>query len=135
MADPTQLSLAEASRAIAAGTLSPTALTEASLAPIAALDGELHSYVLVLTDDALTAARAADAELKAGRSRGALHGIPIGLKDIYKTKGIRTTAGSRVYETHVPAQEAETWVRLRNAGAVLLGKQGPHEFAIGGRRF
>jgi aspartyl-tRNA(Asn)/glutamyl-tRNA(Gln) amidotransferase subunit A len=135
MADPTQLSLAEASRAIAAGTLSSTALTEAYLARIAALDGELHSYVLVLTDDALTAARAADTELKAGRSRGALHGIPIGLKDIYKTKGIRTTAGSRLYETHVPSEDAETWVRLRNAGTVLLGKQETHEFAIGGPDF
>ncbi len=130
--DPTQLSLAEASRAIAAGTLSPVALTEGYLARIAALDGELHSYVLVLTDAALDAARTAEAELKSGRSRGALHGIPIGLKDIYKTKGIRTTAGSRVYETHVPSEDAETWVRLRNAGAVLLGKQETHEFAIGG---
>ncbi|HEV2186963.1 MAG TPA: amidase [Stellaceae bacterium] len=135
MADPTQLSLAEASRAIAKGELSPVALTEAYLARIAALDGELHSYVLVLTDQALEAARGAQAELKAGRSRGALHGIPIGLKDIYKTKGIRSTAGSRVYETHVPSEDAETWVRLRHAGAVLLGKQETHEFAIGGPDF
>ena len=133
--DPTQLSLAEASRAIAKGELLPVALTEAYLARIAALDGELHSYVLVLTDQALEAARAAEAELKSGRSRGALHGIPIGLKDIYKTKGIRSTAGSRVYETHVPNEDAETWVRLRNAGAVLLGKQETHEFAIGGPDF
>lgn len=135
MADPTQLSLAEASRAIAKGELSPIALTEAYLARIAALDNELHCYVLVLTDQALEAARAAEAELKAGRSRGALRGIPIGLKDIYKTRGFRTTAGSRVYETHVPAEDAETWVRLRNAGAVLLGKQETHEFAIGGPDF
>jgi aspartyl-tRNA(Asn)/glutamyl-tRNA(Gln) amidotransferase subunit A len=135
MADPTQLSLAEASRAIATGELSPVALTEAYLARIAALDAELHSYVLVLTDQALEGARTAEAELKAGRSRGALHGIPIGLKDIYKTKGIRSTAGSRVYETHVPNEDAETWVRLRNAGAVLLGKQETHEFAIGGPDF
>jgi aspartyl-tRNA(Asn)/glutamyl-tRNA(Gln) amidotransferase subunit A len=135
MADPTQLSLAEASRAIANGELSPVALTEAYLARIAALDSELHSYVLVLTDQALEGARTAEAELKSGRSRGALHGIPIGLKDIYKTKGIRTTAGSRVYETHVPAEDAETWVRLRDAGAILLGKQETHEFAIGGPDF
>ena len=133
--DPTRFSLAEASRAIAKGELSPVALTEAYLARIAALDGELHSYLLVLTDQALEAAHAAEAELKAGRSRGALHGIPIGLKDIYKTQGIRTTAGSRVYETHVPSEDAETWVRLRNAGAVLLGKQETHEFAIGGPDF
>ncbi len=135
MADPTQLSLAEASRAIAAGTLSPVDLTAGYLERIAALDGELHSYLLTLPDAALAAAREAEAEIKSGRRRGPLHGIPIGLKDIYKTKGIRTTAGSRVYETHVPGEDAETWVRLRNAGAVLLGKQETHEFAIGGPDF
>ena len=135
MEDPAQLSLAEASRAIAAGHLSPVTLTEAYLDRIAALDGELHSFVLVLHDEALAAARQAEAEIRAGRSRGALHGIPVGLKDIYKTKGIRTTAGSRVYLDCVPDEDAETWVRLRNAGAILLGKQETHEFAIGGPDF
>ena len=129
--DPTQLTIAEASRVIADGSLSPVALTEAYLERIAALDGELHSYVLVLRDQALAAAR----DLAAGRSRGPLHGIPIGLKDIYKTRGIRTTAGSRRYLDHVPDEDAETWVRLRDAGAVLLGKQETHEFAIGGPDF
>ncbi len=89
--DPTQLTIAEASRAVADGSLSPVALTEAYLERIAALDGELHSYVLVLRDAALEAARS----LAAAGPRGPLHGIPIGLKDIYKTRGIRTTAGSR----------------------------------------
>ncbi|MGA8761014.1 MAG: amidase [Stellaceae bacterium] len=129
--DPTQLTIAEASRAIAAGSLSPVALTEAYLDRIAALDSELHSYVLVLRDQAFEAARAT----AAGRARGVLHGIPIGLKDIYKTKGIRTTAGSRRYLDHVPDEDAETWVRLRDAGAILLGKQETHEFAIGGPDF
>jgi aspartyl-tRNA(Asn)/glutamyl-tRNA(Gln) amidotransferase subunit A len=133
--DPTQLSVAEAGRAIAAGTLSPVALTAAYLDRIAALDGELHSYVLVLRDEALAAAGAAEGEIRAGRLRGAMHGIPIGLKDIYKTKGIRTTAGSRVYLDHVPDEDAATWVRLRDAGAILLGKQETHEFAIGGPDF
>jgi aspartyl-tRNA(Asn)/glutamyl-tRNA(Gln) amidotransferase subunit A len=130
-ADPTELTIAEASRAIAADRLSPVALTEAYLERIAALDGELHSYVLVLREEA----RAAAAALAAGRARGALHGIPIGLKDIYKTRGIRTTAGSRRYLDHVPDEDAATWVRLRDAGAVLLGKQETHEFAIGGPDF
>ena len=133
--DPTQLSAAEAGRAIAAGSLSPVALTEAYLDRIAALDGALHSYVLVLRDQAMMAARAAEAENRAGRSRGALHGVPIGLKDIYKTRGVRTTAGSRRYESHVPEEDAETWVRLRTAGTILLGKQETHEFAIGGPDF
>ena len=74
-------------------------------------------------------------ELAAGRARGVLHGIPIGLKDIYKTRGVRTTAGSRRYLDHVPDEDAETWTRLRNAGAILLGKQETHEFAIGGPDF
>jgi aspartyl-tRNA(Asn)/glutamyl-tRNA(Gln) amidotransferase subunit A len=129
--DPTELTIAEASLAISDGSLSPVRLTEAYLERIAALDGELHSYVLVLRDEALAAARA----LASGRASGPLHGIPIGLKDIYKTRGIRTTAGSRRYLDHVPDEDAATWARLRDAGAILLGKQETHEFAIGGPDF
>jgi aspartyl-tRNA(Asn)/glutamyl-tRNA(Gln) amidotransferase subunit A len=129
--DPTQLTIAEASRAVAGGSLSPVALTEAYLERIAALDGDLHSYVLPLRDQALAVAR----DLAASRPRSPLHGIPIGLKDIYKTRGIRTTAGSRRYFDHVPDEDAETWLRLREAGAILLGKQETHEFAIGGPDF
>ena len=129
--DPTLLTVAEAGRAIAEGRLSPIAMTEAYLERIDALDGELHSYVTVLHE----AARAAAREIAAGRPRGPLHGIPIGLKDIYKTNDIRTTAGSRRYEHHVPEEDAESWVRLRDAGAILLGKHETHEFAIGGPDF
>ena len=129
--DPTLLTVAEASRTIAAGQLSPVALSEAYLERIDALDGELHSYVLVLREEALTAAR----QVADDRSRGRLHGIPIGLKDIYKTRGIGTTAGSPRYLDHVPDEDAESWVRLRDAGAILLGKQETHEFAIGGPDF
>jgi aspartyl-tRNA(Asn)/glutamyl-tRNA(Gln) amidotransferase subunit A len=116
--DPTQLTIAEASRAIAAGSLSPVALTEAYLDRIAALDGELHSFVLVLRDQAIGAARV----VAGSQPRGAL-------------RGIRTTAGSRRYLDYVPEEDAETWVRLRDAGAVLLGKNETHEFAIGGPDF
>jgi aspartyl-tRNA(Asn)/glutamyl-tRNA(Gln) amidotransferase subunit A len=133
--DPALLTVAEASHAIAEGTLSPVALTEAYLERIDALDGELHSYVTVLRDAALDAAHTAARDIAVGRSRGRLHGIPIGLKDIYKTRGIRTTAGSRRYEHHVPEEDAESWVKLRNAGAILLGKHETHEFAIGGPDF
>jgi aspartyl-tRNA(Asn)/glutamyl-tRNA(Gln) amidotransferase subunit A len=133
--DPTQLTIAEASREIANGRLSPVGLTEAYLERIEARDNELHSYVTVLRAAALDTAGAASRDLAAGRSRGALHGIPIGLKDIYKTKGIRTTAGSLRFLDHVPDEDAETWVRLRDAGAILLGKQETHEFAIGGPDF
>jgi aspartyl-tRNA(Asn)/glutamyl-tRNA(Gln) amidotransferase subunit A len=129
--DPTQLTIAAASRAIAAGELSPVTLTEAYLERIATLDGDLHSYVLVLRDQALAAAQEA-ARTPTG---GVLHGIPIGLKDIYKTRGVRTTAGSRRYLDHVPDEDAESWARLRAAGAILLGKNETHEFAIGGPDF
>jgi len=129
--DPTQLTIAEASEAIQSGRLSPVALTEAYLERIAARDGELHSYVLVLRDAALAAARTC----AAAAPQSPLHGVPIGLKDIYKTRGIRTTAGSPRYLDHVPDEDAETWVRLRDAGAILLGKQETHEFAIGGPDF
>jgi aspartyl-tRNA(Asn)/glutamyl-tRNA(Gln) amidotransferase subunit A len=133
--DLTTLSVAETARQIATNDLSPVALVEAYLARIDALDNRLHSYVLVLRDEALAAALAAEAEIKSGNRRGALHGIPIGLKDIYKTKGIRTTAGSPRYRDHIPDEDAETWIRLRQAGTVLLGKQETHEFAIGGPDF
>ena len=133
--DPTLLTVAEASRAIGEGRLSPVTLTEAYLDRIAALDGELHSYVTVLREAALDAAHGAARDIAAGRSRGALHGISIGLKDIYKTRGIRTTAGSPRYEHNVPDEDAETWVRLCDAGAILLGKHETHEFAIGGPDF
>jgi len=133
--DPTLLTVAEASRQIADGRLSPAALTEAYLERIDTLDRELHSYVTVLHEVALDAARTAACDIAAGRSRGALHGIPIGLKDIYKTHGIRTTAGSPRYEHHVPEEDSESWVKLREAGAVLLGKHETHEFAIGGPDF
>ena len=133
--DPTLLTVAEASGVIAEGRLSAVTLTEAYLERIEALDGELHSYVTVLRAAALGAALAAAHDLAAGRSRGPLHGIPIGLKDIYKTRGIRTTAGSPRYEHYVPEDDAESWVRLRDAGAVLLGKHETHEFAIGGPDF
>jgi aspartyl-tRNA(Asn)/glutamyl-tRNA(Gln) amidotransferase subunit A len=133
--DPTLLTVAEASGVIAEGRLSAVTLTEAYLERIEALDGELHSYVTVLREAALDAALAAAHDLAAGRSRGPLHGIPIGLKDIYKTRGIRTTAGSPRYEHYVPEDDAESWVRLRDAGVVLLGKHETHEFAIGGPDF
>ncbi|HTV46765.1 MAG TPA: amidase [Stellaceae bacterium] len=129
--DPSQLTIAEAAHAIADGSLSPVALTEAYLDRIAALDGELHSYVLVLRDEAPATARV----LAASPPRGLLHGIPIGLKDIYKTRGVRSTAGSRRYLDHVPNEDAASWERLRAAGTVLLGKNETHEFAIGGPDF
>jgi aspartyl-tRNA(Asn)/glutamyl-tRNA(Gln) amidotransferase subunit A len=99
---------------------------------IRSLDDKLHSFITVTQDLALAQARQADQELGSGHDRGPLHGIPIALKDLYMTKGIRTTCHSAVLENWVPDDDATTAVKLAEAGTVLLGKLGLHEFAFGG---
>jgi aspartyl-tRNA(Asn)/glutamyl-tRNA(Gln) amidotransferase subunit A len=125
-------SIATAAAAIRSGSASPLDLAEASLARIEAIDGSLRSYVTVTADLARAQARQAGQELAAGRDRGPLHGIPVGLKDAYATRGVRTTAHSRLFADWVPAADATTVARLRNSGAVLLGKHGMAELAFGG---
>ncbi|MCA4919107.1 MAG: amidase [Roseomonas sp.] len=125
-------SLAEASAGIAAGTLSPVALTEAALARIAALDPKLNAFITVTADRARRVAAAAEAEIKAGKRRGPLHGIPYALKDIYDVAGVRTTAHSKLLIDNVPREDAATTAKLEAAGMVLLGKLSTHEFARGG---
>lgn len=132
MADLYYLSIAEASRRIARGKLSPVDLVEASLARIEALNPRLHAVILVCADAAQKAARRAHAQIRAGRRIGPLHGIPLGLKDIYATKGIRTTAGSRLLIDNVPETDAVAPAQLFRAGMVLVGKLAMHEFALGG---
>ena len=129
------LSIAEAARLIERRQLSPVALTRAFLDRIAAIDPQLDAYLLVTAEQALDQARAAEAEIMAGSYRGAMHGIPIALKDIYCTAGIRTTSHSRTRADYVPDFDATTVAKLRQAGAVLLGKLATHEFAHGGPSF
>jgi aspartyl-tRNA(Asn)/glutamyl-tRNA(Gln) amidotransferase subunit A len=135
MSNPCFLTIAEASRLIRARRLSPVELTNAYLDRIAALDGQLNSYILVLREQALAGAREAEAEIMAGRWKGPLHGIPIALKDIYETAGIPTTGHSALFRDHVPAEDATTVRLLREAGVVVLGKTATWEFAIGGPSF
>jgi len=125
-------SLAEASAGIAAGALSPVALTEAALARIAALDPKLNAFITITADRARRAAALAEAEIKAGRRRGPLHGVPYALKDIYDVAGVRTTAHSKLLIDNVAREDAATTARLEAAGMVLLGKLSTHEFARGG---
>ena len=125
-------SLAEASAGIAAGTRSPVALTEAALAWIAALNPKLNAFITVTADRARQAAAAAEAEIKAGKRRGPLHGIPYALKDIYDVAGVRTTAHSKLLIDHVAKEDTTTTGKLEDAGMVLLGKRSTHEFARGG---
>src|SRR5918911_3829870 len=132
---PEYLTIAEAARLIAAKELSPIELTESRLGRIERLDGRLNSFIRVLADAARAEARAAEAEIAAGRYRGPLHGIPIGLKDIYETAGVPTTGHSKVMQDHVPKTDAFSVKRLRDAGAIVMGTLATHEFAFGGPSF
>jgi aspartyl-tRNA(Asn)/glutamyl-tRNA(Gln) amidotransferase subunit A len=113
--------------------LSPVEVTEAYLTRIEATDARLRAYITVTAEVAREQAHAAEHEISAGHWRGPFHGVPIALKDLLYTKGIRTTAGSKILSGLVPDFDATVWTRLREAGAVLLGKLNLHEFAYGGR--
>ena len=126
-----KMSIAEAGAGIRDHSFSSSALTKLMLDRIAVIDPKLRSYVTVLEDNALKEAAAADTEIASGRYRGPLHGIPIAIKDIFDTKGVKTTACSRVRENYVPDQDCTVVRKFREAGAVILGKVTTHEFAFG----
>lgn len=113
------------------GSVSSEALVRACLARIDTLDGQLRAFVTVDAKGALDAARAADAQQAAGGDLPPLHGLPVAIKDVTATKGLRTTQGSRLHETTVPNHDAESVARLRRAGAIILGKTNTPEFAFG----
>ncbi len=125
------LTLAEAAAQIRTRQLSPLELTRACLARIERLNPALNAFITITADSALEQARQAEAEIMAGRWRGSLHGIPIGLKDLLDTAGVRTTAASNQYCDRVPSEDAELVRQLKQAGAVIVGKLNLHEFAFG----
>src|SRR6516164_7331631 len=129
------LTIAEASRRIAARKLSPVELAKSHLDRIKRLDPALNAFLLVTAERALADAKAAEARQMSGGLRGPLDGIPIAHKDIYTTAGIRTTAHSRLLEHNVPNSDAHTVAKWADAGTVLLGKLATHEFAFGGPSF
>jgi aspartyl-tRNA(Asn)/glutamyl-tRNA(Gln) amidotransferase subunit A len=132
MTAPAELpSLLDLGRAIRAGDTTSEAATERCLSVIRDRDPSINAFITVLADSALDAARTADRELRSGRDRGALHGVPISIKDIIDMVGVRTTAASHVRKAHVAARDATVVSRLREAGAVLVGKTNLHEFALG----
>jgi aspartyl-tRNA(Asn)/glutamyl-tRNA(Gln) amidotransferase subunit A len=112
--------------------LSPLELTEACLRRIDDLDSRINAFITVLADSAVEEARRAEEEIQRGSYRGPLHGVPIAHKDLLYTRGIRTTAGSKVLSDFVPEEDAAVVTRLKEAGTVLLGKLNLHEFAAGG---
>lgn len=128
----TQLSLKDASAMVRRKAVSPVELTQACLARIERLNPALNAFITVTAEQALREARDAEAAIQKGKWRGPLHGVPLALKDLFDTAGVRTTAGSGVFKDRVPEQDAEVVRRLRAAGAVLLGKLNMHEFAYGG---
>jgi aspartyl-tRNA(Asn)/glutamyl-tRNA(Gln) amidotransferase subunit A len=124
--------LAEVSARIRAGTVTSTELVAACLSRIDVYNPKVNAFITVAREAALARAKALDAEQKAGRLRGPLHGIPIALKDNIDTAGLRTTAASAVFDDRVPREDAEVARRLAEAGAVIIGKTNLHEFAMGG---
>lgn len=111
--------------------ISPVEITQQCLSRIEKLNPALNAFITVLSDSALREARAAEGEILRGEWRGPLHGVPIALKDLIDTAGVRTTAASALYAGRVPTEDAEVVRRLRKSGAVILGKNNLHEFAYG----
>jgi len=130
-ASPTQWTLQQASEQIRAKKISPVELTRTCLDRIQLLNPRLNAFITVMADQALAQARALEAELHKGKWRGPLHGIPIGLKDLFDTASVKTTCASAVFADRIPMEDAEVVVRLKRAGAVIIGKQNMHEFAYG----
>lgn len=131
MAGLTFASVTELVRMIATKQVSPVEVVRAHLERITALDGSLKSFITVTADAALAAAREAEAAMTAGRPLGPLHGVPLGLKDLYDTAGVRTTGGSKILAQRVPSADATVVRRLRDAGMISLGKLNMVEFAYG----
>jgi aspartyl-tRNA(Asn)/glutamyl-tRNA(Gln) amidotransferase subunit A len=122
----------ELSALIRRRTVSPLEITRECLARIDELNPKLNAFITVTAEAALAEAALAEHEIMRGEWRGPLHGIPIGLKDIIDTAGVTTTAASNLFRNRIPTEDAEVTTRLKQAGAVLLGKQNLHEFAYGG---
>jgi aspartyl-tRNA(Asn)/glutamyl-tRNA(Gln) amidotransferase subunit A len=131
MSELTELTLTEAARLIRSRALSAVELTRAYLDRIERLESRLLSFITVTAETALAEARAADAAIGRGDYRGVLHGIPLAYKDLFETRGVRTTAGSIMLLDHVPLADAAAVERLRAAGAICLGKLNMHEWAFG----
>ncbi len=127
----TSLSLSEASALLFRREISPVELTRAHLERIERLDGMINSFITVTPEQALQSARQAEQAIQHGQYRSPLQGIPLALKDLYETKGVRTTAGSKVSGEYVPQEDALAVQKLADAGAVLLGKLNMHEIALG----
>ena len=129
--DLESLTIAKAAEGMRRGDFSATELARASLERIAASDGRLKAFLTVTADEALAQAKAADDRLHRGEPLSPLDGIPIGLKDVFLTRGVRTTCASKILENFVPPYDGTAVARLRSRGAVFVGKTNLDEFAMG----
>ncbi|WP_194841239.1 amidase [Salinibacillus xinjiangensis] len=125
------LNLTEVSTKIKQGEISPVDIVTALINRIDTVDSKLNSYITVNREGALATAKEREKEVLEGKYRGPLHGIPIGLKDLINTKGLKTTCGSSIFENHIPDENAELVNRLEEAGAIIIGKNNTHQFAYG----
>ena len=125
------LTLKKASELLRSKGASPVELTQACLKRIEKYNTAVNAFITVTGESALATARAMEAEAKRGKWRGPLHGIPIALKDNIDTAGVRTTGASELFKDRIPTEDAEVVRRLKNAGAIILGKLNMHEFAYG----
>jgi len=125
------LDLVGAAQRVADGDVSPVELTSACLERIAGIDAQVNAFITVTADAAMEDARVAERDVVRGEASGPLAGVPIALKDLFDTTGVRTTAGSKFFSDRVPDRDAAVVQKLRAAGAVLLGKLNMHEWAFG----
>src|SRR6516225_7284024 len=130
--DLAALTLKKASELVRRKTVSPVDLTQACLKRIEQYNLLVNAFITISGESALATARSRESEAQRGNWRGPLHGIPIALKDNIDTAGVRTTAASELFKDRVPSEDAEVVRRLKNAGAIILGKTNLHEFAYGG---
>src|ERR1700680_2834256 len=124
--------ISELAQALRRRQISPVEITQECLERVERLNPALNAFITVMAESGLAEARIAEAEILRGEWRGPLHGVPVALKDLIDTAGVRTTAASALYKDRVPDQDAEVVRRLRQAGAVIIGKNNLHEFAYGG---
>ncbi len=127
-----ELEISEVSKKIREGEISPLELVQATLERIESLNPRLNSFITIVEEQAIAEAKRATEAISVRRELGPLHGIPIGLKDLFHTKGIRTTSGSKAFRDFVPPTDATVVERLKRAGAIIVGKHNMHEFAMGG---